>query len=161
MWCITTTNYSTPCEVSGGQSNKRNVRYVTWSGLSLAGYWGGRMKWLIICQKHMTEINGNSFWLFSGRRFFMDIGLFFHSVLFLNWNVKVEKKNSSIFLLLLLFLQYFSCVSSCSCGKMTSRKKVLLKVIILGDSGWVTTLDCVHHCHVNQQIVFVSLSSLI
>lgn len=32
------------------------------------------------------------------------------------------------------------CLSSCSGGRrMTSRKKVLLKVIILGDSGWVTS----------------------
>lgn len=35
-----------------------------------------------------------------------------------------------------LCLNIFS-FSSPSCGKMTSRKKVLLKVIILGDSGWV------------------------
>ncbi len=32
-------------------------------------------------------------------------------------------------------LFFFFCL--CSCGTMTSRKKVLLKVIILGDSGWV------------------------
>lgn len=31
-------------------------------------------------------------------------------------------------------------LSFSSCAKMTSRKKVLLKVIILGDSGWVTSL---------------------
>lgn len=36
-----------------------------------------------------------------------------------------------------LLTSYLLCFL-CSCGTMTSRKKVLLKVIILGDSGWVT-----------------------
>lgn len=47
----------------------------------------------------------------------------------------------------------FCCLSSCSCGKMTSRKKVLLKVIILGDSGWVITLyNPVYILHVKTSI---------
>ncbi len=36
------------------------------------------------------------------------------------------------------------CLLLPSCDTMTSRKKVLLKVIILGDSGWVSTYNVEH-----------------